>query len=99
MRELGACDLRVVDQGCGIPEKTLLQLGQPFVQADGVYTRREQGTGLGLAICLKLAAQMGARLLIDSVEGQGTTVTLRLPLADPSVIEPASPERLAVAAA
>lgn len=99
LRELGACDLRVVDQGCGIPEKTLLQLGQPFVQADGVYTRREQGTGLGLAICLKLAAQMGARLLIDSVEGQGTTVTLRLPLADPSAIEPASPERLAVAAA
>lgn len=81
MRELGLCDLRVVDQGCGIPEKTLQQLGQPFVQADGVYSRREQGTGLGLAICLKLAAQMGSRLTIDSVEGKGTTVTLRLPLA------------------
>ncbi len=81
MRELGLCDLRVVDHGCGIPEKTLQQLGQPFVQADGAYTRREQGTGLGLAICLKLAAQMGARLTIDSVEGKGTTVTLRLPLA------------------
>lgn len=81
MRELGLCDLRVIDQGCGIPEKTLQQLGQPFVQADGVYAKREQGTGLGLAICLKLAAQMGARLTIDSVEGKGTTVTLRLPLA------------------
>jgi signal transduction histidine kinase len=81
LREAGACDLRIVDQGCGIPEKTLLQIGQPFVQAGGVYTRREQGTGLGLAICLKLAAQMGARLMIDSVEGKGTTVTLRLPLA------------------
>ncbi len=81
MRELGLCDLRVVDQGCGIPEKVLHQLGQPFVQADGVYARREQGTGLGLAICLKLATQMGARLTIDSVEGKGTTVSLRLPLA------------------
>ncbi len=81
MREAGTCDLRVVDRGCGIPEKTLQQLGQPFVQAEGTYTRREQGTGLGLAICLKLAAQMGARLTIDSVEGKGTTVSLRLPLA------------------
>lgn len=81
MRESGTCDLRVVDRGCGIPEKTLQQLGQPFVQAEGTYTRREQGTGLGLAICLKLAAQMGARLTIDSVEGKGTTVSLRLPLA------------------
>jgi signal transduction histidine kinase len=90
MRELGLCDLRVADQGCGIPEKTLQQLGQPFVQADGVYTRREQGTGLGLAICLKLAAQMGARLTIDSVEGKGTTVTLRLPLA----VAPEAVERL-----
>ena len=81
MRESGTCDLRVVDRGCGIPEKTLQQLGQPFVQAEGAYTRREQGTGLGLAICLKLAAQMGARLTIDSVEGKGTNVSLRLPLA------------------
>ncbi|MFM9863135.1 MAG: ATP-binding protein [Micropepsaceae bacterium] len=81
MRELGLCDVRIVDQGCGIPEKVLQQLGQPFVQAEGTYTRREQGTGLGLAICLKLAAQMGARLTIDSVEEKGTTVTLRLPLA------------------
>jgi two-component system cell cycle sensor histidine kinase PleC len=99
MRELGLCDLRVVDEGCGIPEKTLQQLGQPFVQADGVYTRREQGTGLGLAICLKLAAQMGARLTIDSIEGKGTTVTLRLPLA----VAPEAVEKLtrptAVAAA
>ncbi|NOT42527.1 MAG: hypothetical protein HOP13_18785 [Alphaproteobacteria bacterium] len=81
MRELGLCDVRIVDQGCGIPEKVLQQLGQPFVQAEGTYARREQGTGLGLAICLKLAAQMGARLSIDSVEEKGTTVTLRLPLA------------------
>lgn len=98
MRELGLCDLRVVDQGCGIPEKILHQLGQPFVQADGVYSRREQGTGLGLAICLKLATQMGARLTVDSVEGKGTTVSLRMPLAAvPEAVEGLSRQAAAAA--
>jgi signal transduction histidine kinase len=77
-----ACALRVADDGCGIPKATLDELGQPFVQAEDVYTRRVQGTGLGLAICFKLAAQMGAKLTIASEEGRGTTVTLRLPLAE-----------------
>jgi signal transduction histidine kinase len=76
------CELRVMDRGCGIPKVTLEQLGQPFVQAEDVYTRRVQGTGLGLALCFKLADQMGAKLIVDSVEGEGTTVTLRLPLAE-----------------
>lgn len=73
--------MRVSDHGCGIPADTLAQLGKPFVQAEGAFARKYQGTGLGLAISFRLAQLMGASLSIDSVEGEGTTATLTLPMA------------------
>jgi len=73
--------LRVDDDGCGIPPDTLRQLGNPFVQAEGVFSRRHQGTGLGLAICFGLAEAMGAAITVDSVESVGTTVAVALPSA------------------
>lgn len=78
--EAGRCQVRVVDHGCGIPETVLRQLGAPFVQADGTFSRRYQGTGLGIAICFGLTQAMGATLSIDSTEGIGTTVSVDLPL-------------------
>ncbi len=83
--EAGRCQVRVIDHGCGIPETVLRQLGAPFVQADGTFSRRYQGTGLGIAICFGLTQAMGATLSIDSTEGIGTTVSVDLPL----VAEPA----------
>ena len=78
----GHCVIRVTDRGCGIPAQTLAQLGNPFVQAEGAFSRKYQGTGLGLAISFRLARMMGASLAIDSIEGDGTTVTLTLIAAD-----------------
>lgn len=75
------CVIRVTDRGCGIPAHTLAQLGKPFVQAEGAFARKYQGTGLGLAISFRLAELMGASLMIDSIEGEGTTATLTLPMA------------------
>ncbi len=86
----GICELRVIDHGCGIPPDTLALLGAPFVQAEGVYSRRQQGTGLGLAICFALAEQIHSGFTVASTEGVGTTVTVTLPLASeaaPSVYE------------
>jgi signal transduction histidine kinase len=74
----GTHELRVIDQGCGIPPATLAQLGNPFVQAEGVLARRHEGSGLGVAICIGLAEAMGAAITIDSTVDVGTTVTLRL---------------------
>jgi signal transduction histidine kinase len=74
--------IRISDRGCGIPAETLVQLGKPFVQAEGAFSRKYQGTGLGLAISFRLAQLMGATLTIDSIEGDGTTATLTLPVAD-----------------
>ena len=76
------CTIRISDQGCGIPARTLAQLGKPFVQAEGAFARKYQGTGLGLAISFRLAQMMGASLVIDSIEGDGTTATLTVAMAD-----------------
>ncbi|MEA4857170.1 MAG: ATP-binding protein [Solidesulfovibrio sp.] len=74
----------VSDTGVGIPEARLRDIFEPFVQADGTFTRRFQGAGLGLSIVRRLARLMDGGLDIDSVEGKGTTVCLSLPLRLPA---------------
>ena len=74
-------ELKVSDQGCGIPPATLKEIGRPFVQAEDAYRRTHQGTGLGLAISFRLAEAMHGAVKVSSSVGQGTTVTIGLPLA------------------
>jgi cell cycle sensor histidine kinase DivJ len=70
----------VSDTGIGISEADLARLGTPFVQADSGYDRRHQGTGLGLSVVKGLAALHGGTMRIESRIGEGTRVTVRLPL-------------------
>ncbi|HYC98882.1 ATP-binding protein [Brevundimonas sp.] len=70
----------VSDTGCGIPADRLAQVFNSFEQADVGTTRRHGGTGLGLSISRKLAEIMGGTLTVASVEGEGSTFTLRLPM-------------------
>ena len=70
----------VSDTGCGIPADRLAQVFNSFEQADVGTTRRHGGTGLGLTISRKLAEIMGGTLTIASVEGEGSTFTLSLPM-------------------
>jgi signal transduction histidine kinase len=74
--------LSVTDTGIGIPAAVLPRLGRPFEQVDNVLHRKRPGSGLGLALSRSLAELMGGSLGIESVEGEGTTVTLALPRAD-----------------
>lgn len=83
------CVIRISDRGCGIPAETLAQLGNPFVQAEGAFARKYQGTGLGLAISFRLAQLMGASLVIDSIEGDGTAATLTVAMAEAAQIHAA----------
>lgn len=67
--------LSVRDTGAGIPPEALSRVFEPFFS-----TKRERGgTGLGLSMVRWLAESAGGRATIDSIVGQGTTVTLLLP--------------------
>jgi signal transduction histidine kinase len=72
--------IQVRDTGIGIPADKLDSIFEPFTQLDMHHDKRE-GVGLGLAISRKLARLMGGDLYATSTIGQGTTMTLRLPLA------------------
>lgn len=65
----------VSDTGIGIPAGKLHRLFQPFTQVDGSITRKYGGTGLGLAITRSLIELLDGSINVDSVEGQGTTMT------------------------
>jgi signal transduction histidine kinase len=73
--------LEVVDTGIGIPPDRLGSVFEPFVQVPGANARRAEGTGLGLAISRDLARGMGGELTAESTLGEGSTFTLRLPVA------------------
>jgi signal transduction histidine kinase len=64
---------RVADTGSGIPEKDLEHVFDLF------YTTKPKGTGLGLAICRKIMQDHGGDITIESAEGRGTTVIIKLP--------------------
>jgi signal transduction histidine kinase len=65
----------------------LSNLFQPFVQADASTSKKYGGTGLGLALSRKFCQMMGGELTAESVYGQGSTFTVRLPqeVAQPEV--------------
>jgi cell cycle sensor histidine kinase DivJ len=72
-------EILVSDNGTGISRQDLERLGKPFEQVENAETRAKEGTGLGLALVKSLAQMHGGTAVIDSVLGEGTTVTVRLP--------------------
>ncbi len=67
--------VKVVDHGCGIPRKNLRRIFSPF------FTTKPagEGTGLGLSISKRIVERHGGRIEVESREGEGTTVIIRLP--------------------
>ena len=70
----------VEDNGVGIGEADLPHLGEAFFQARASYDRRHDGTGLGLSIVKGLVRLHGGDMDIRSRLGDGTRVTVRLPI-------------------
>jgi signal transduction histidine kinase len=71
--------LAVEDTGIGIPADQVSRLGNPFVQIRNSAGASHEGTGLGLALVRALAEIHDGRLKIESVQGQGTIVSIILP--------------------
>jgi two-component system sensor histidine kinase SenX3 len=88
--EIGACvaDDRVAfvvrDHGIGIPTRDLERIWERFYRVDRARSRDTGGTGLGLAIVRHVAQAHGGEVTVQSREGEGSTFTLHIPLANGS---------------
>jgi len=72
---------RIYDSGRGMTDEELGRAGEPF------YTTKEPGRGMGLGLFLtrNVVSRLGGSLEFESVQGQGTVATVKLPCAEPSV--------------
>ncbi|HEY5087249.1 MAG TPA: ATP-binding protein [Gemmatimonadaceae bacterium] len=77
----GTASVTVTDTGRGIPATTIHTIFEPFIQIGRGLSSTDTGVGLGLAISRDLAVGMGGDLTVESVEGEGSTFTLSLPMA------------------
>jgi two-component system sensor histidine kinase SenX3 len=73
--------LKVVDSGIGIPARDLDRIFERFYRVDRARSRDTGGTGLGLAIVRHVATNHEGEVLVQSSEGEGSTFTLRIPVA------------------
>ena len=72
----GAVVIKVTDTGVGIPEKAKPNLFKPL------FTTKSKGQGLGLAVVKRLVEGLNGKVSFESQEGNGTTFTIELPLAN-----------------
>jgi signal transduction histidine kinase len=67
-------EITLSDTGSGMPEKIMQNLWKPL------QTTKAKGLGLGLAICKRIVDAHGGDISVKSQVGEGTTVTIRLPI-------------------
>jgi signal transduction histidine kinase len=85
----GLVSVEIHDTGQGISPERMERIFDPF------FTTKARGTGLGLAMAQEIAQEHGGQLLCESVAGEGTVFTLRLPAAP--VLEQAQAQAIATA--
>lgn len=73
-------EISVKDTGIGIPADKIHSIFEKFIQAETSINRRYGGTGLGLAIAKTLTMVMGGDIGVESVQGEGSTFTVRIDL-------------------
>ncbi|MET3525457.1 sensor histidine kinase [Phenylobacterium koreense] len=78
-------ELVVADTGVGIGAEDLQRLGRPYEQAGGA-AQKAAGVGLGLSLVRSFSRLHGGEMIIESQLGEGTTVTVRLPVIEPSSV-------------
>jgi signal transduction histidine kinase len=76
----GRASLEVADGGIGIPADEQEQLFERFFRSSNARRAAVQGTGLGLVIVRAIAEAHGGSVAVTSLEGEGTTFRVELPL-------------------
>ncbi len=72
-------EIKVTDNGCGIPEQEISRITEAFYMVDKSRSRKEGGAGIGMALCQKIVALHNGSLQVSSKLGEGTTVLLYVP--------------------
>ena len=78
-KEGGKSILTVADTGIGIPKEDQARVFERFYRVDKSHSRKIGGTGLGLSIVKHAVSYLGGEIFLESVEGEGTTVTVTFP--------------------
>lgn len=72
--------LSVSDTGVGIPSKELPHMFQRFHRVENTAGRTHEGTGIGLSLVHELVTLHGGEITVNSVEGEGSTFTVTIPI-------------------
>ena len=86
--KVGAVQIDISDTGIGILEGDRSRLFSKFFRADNSSTREVSGTGLGLFIAKHLVEAQGGQITVESEEGEGSTFSFTLPIADDKSVHP-----------
>lgn len=79
VRSGGALEMRVEDDGPGIPPELLSRVFEPFFRADPSRSRKTGGYGLGLSLCSRVMEAHGGSIAVENRPGRGAAFVLRLP--------------------
>ncbi|WP_453993957.1 sensor histidine kinase [Bacillus nitroreducens] len=79
-RERNRPSIKIIDQGIGIPEQDVGKVFDRFYRVDKARARKTGGYGLGLSLAKELADAIGVNLFLESIEGEGTTANILLPI-------------------
>lgn len=77
----GSLEVRVVDQGRGVPDQYKQMIFERFQQVELSDSQKRKGTGLGLPICKAIIEGHGGTIGVESEEGKGSTFWFRVPAA------------------
>ncbi|WP_422742877.1 SpoIIE family protein phosphatase [Mycobacterium sp. WMMD1722] len=95
-RENGQATVTITDTGVGIPAAEMPRLFERFHRIENARARSTEGSGIGLALVRELVTLHGGTISADSVEGSGSTFTIRVPfgathLSDTDIAAPGAP--------